>query len=146
MATQHTHSTVIPCLRYRNAPAAIEALCNVIGFERHLVVPGEDPSIIVHSQLRLASGGMIMLGSHRDRDENEYGKLMAQPDQTGGRETQTPYVVVPDADAVYARAKAAPGWRILIEIADQSYGGRLFTAADAEGHVWSIGSYDPWAS
>ncbi|MGH8489871.1 MAG: VOC family protein, partial [Gammaproteobacteria bacterium] len=29
-----TKATVIPCLRYRNAPAAIEWLCAAFGFEK----------------------------------------------------------------------------------------------------------------
>jgi uncharacterized glyoxalase superfamily protein PhnB len=58
---KNTKATVIPCLRYRNAPAAIERLCQNFGFEKHLVVPGEgDP--IVHAQLSFGNG-MIMLGS-----------------------------------------------------------------------------------
>src|SRR5450432_1008129 len=54
-------SAVIPALRYRDAPAAIEWLCRVIGFEKHLVVPGPD-NTIAHAQLALG-GGMLMLGS-----------------------------------------------------------------------------------
>ena len=34
-----TTATIIPCLRYRNAPAAIDWLCETFGFERQLVVP-----------------------------------------------------------------------------------------------------------
>ena len=135
-----TNSTVIPCLRYRDAPAAVSQLCNVLGFEEQLVVPGPDGTI-VHAQLK-SDGGMIMLGSVVD---SEFGRLMKQPDEIGGAETQTAYVVVPDADAVYARAQNA-GWRILIEIKDEDYGGRGFTCADSEGHIWSVGTYDPWAS
>ncbi|MBW8811090.1 MAG: glyoxalase, partial [Lysobacter sp.] len=30
-------STIIPSLRYRNAPAAIEWLCRAFGFEKHAV-------------------------------------------------------------------------------------------------------------
>jgi uncharacterized glyoxalase superfamily protein PhnB len=29
-------------------------------------------------------------------------------------------------------------------IADQDYGGRLYSCRDPEGHLWSFGSYDPW--
>src|SRR5580658_3378180 len=98
------NSTIIPGLRYRNAPAAIDWLCNTFGFERQLVVPMPDGSI-AHAQLRLG-GGMIMLGSIH---ENEFGRLIKQPDEIGGKETQSCYVVVSDADAVCARAKAAGG-------------------------------------
>jgi uncharacterized glyoxalase superfamily protein PhnB len=40
-----TRSTVIPAMRYRDAPVAIEWLCRAFGFEKHLVVPGDDGSI-----------------------------------------------------------------------------------------------------
>ena len=133
------HSTAIPCLRYRDAPAAIEWLCRVFGFERQLVVPDADGGI-THAQLRLG-GGMIMLGSARD---NDYGALMKQPDEVGGAQTQSSYIVVTDPDDVYARALAA-GARIALDIKDEDYGGRGFSCIDPEGHLWSIGSYDPWA-
>ena len=84
---------------------------------------------------------MIMLGSVTD---TEFGRLMRQPDEIGGKATQSIYVVVPDADAVYASAKAA-GAGIAIEIKDEDYGGRGFSCRDLEGHLWSFGTYDPWA-
>jgi uncharacterized glyoxalase superfamily protein PhnB len=132
------HSTVIPGLRYRNAPAAIDWLCHTFGFERQLVVPMPDGSI-AHAQLRLG-GGMIMLGSIH---ENELGRLIKQPDEIGGMETQAAYIVVTDADAVYARVKKA-GTQILIEIKDEDYGGRGFSCRDLEGHIWSVGTFNPW--
>lgn len=135
---QHTTVTVIPCLRYRNAPAAIEWLCATFGFEKHLVVPG-DKGTIAHAQLRLGNG-MIMLGSIFD---NEFGRLMKQPDEIGGAVTQSAYLVVADADAVYAGAKKA-GAKIVMEIKAEDYGGRGFSCRDLEGHLWSFGTYDPW--
>jgi len=132
-------STIIPAMRYRNAPAAIEWLCQAFGFEKHLVVPGENGTI-THAELTLGNG-MMMLGSIRD---NEFTKLVKQPDQLDGVETQCPYVVVKDADAHYARAVAARA-KIVREIEDASYGGRGYSCRDLEGHLWSFGSYDPWA-
>ncbi len=136
---KNTTTTVIPGLRYRDAPAAIDWLCKVFGFERHLVVPGEN-GVIHHAQLTFGNG-MIMLGSMST--ENAYGKVIKHPDEIGGAQTQSAYLVVADADAVYARVKEA-GTPIVIEIADADYGGRGFTCRDLEGHVWSIGTYDPW--
>ena len=137
---KNTRATVIPCLRYRDAPKAIEWLCNAFGFEKQLVVPGADGTI-VHAQLRFGNG-MVMLGSVRNEDD-EFGRLMTQPDEIGGAETQSAYVIVNDADAVYARAKAA-GAQIVIEIKDEDYGGRGFSCRDLEGRLWSFGTYDPW--
>jgi len=136
--TKQTRATVIPSLRYRNAPAAIDWLCQVFGFEKQLVVANPDGTI-AHAQLSFGNG-MIMLGSVAD---TEFGRLMKQPDEIGGAETQSSYVIVADADLVYARAKAANA-EIVREIKDEDYGGRLFACRDLEGHLWSIGTYDPW--
>ena len=57
---------------------------------------------------------------------------------------RAPYIIVNDADAHYAKAKAA-GAEILFDIADQDHGGRAYTCRDPEGHVWNFGTYDPWA-
>ncbi|MFI5459513.1 MAG: VOC family protein [Isosphaerales bacterium] len=135
---KNTTSTVIPCLRYRDANAAIKWLYDTFGFEKQLVVPNKDGSI-AHAQLSFGNG-MIMLGS---AVESEFGRLMRQPDEIGGAETQSPYLIVSDADAIYARAKAA-GARIEIDIKDEDYGGRGFSCRDLEGHLWNIGTYDPW--
>ncbi|KQP14970.1 VOC family protein [Pseudorhodoferax sp. Leaf267] len=135
-----TRATVIPCLRYRDAPAAIDWLCNTFGFERQAVYPDDDGGI-AHAQLTLGSG-MVMLGSV-GKKPTPWGALIRQPDEIGGAETQSSYLVVRDPDAMYARAKAA-GATILLDIKDEDYGGRGFTCADPEGHIWNFGSYDPW--
>ena len=135
-----TRSTTIPCLRYRDAPAAIESLCSVFGFEKKLVVPNESGGI-AHAELTLG-GGMLMLGS--TSNENAYGKLVKLPSEVGGSQTQTVCLIVPDADVVYARARQA-GMKIAMEIEDADYGGRGFSCFDLEGHLWSVGTYDPWA-
>jgi uncharacterized glyoxalase superfamily protein PhnB len=137
---KNTKATVIPCLRYRDAPAAIEWLCQAFGFEKQLVVPNQDGTI-AHAQLSFGNG-MIMLGSVLD---TEFGRLMKQPDEIGGSETQSAYVIVSDADALYARARGA-GARIVMDIKDEDYGGRGFTCRDLEGHLWNFGTYDPWNS
>ena len=134
-----SRSTVIPGLRYRNAPAAIDWLCNVLGFEKQLVVPGDTSDSVLHAQLTLG-GGMIMLGSVND---NDFGRLMAQPEEIGGKETQCSYVLVDDADEVYEKAKAS-GVEIVMPIKDEEYGGRAFTCRDPEGHIWAVGTYNPW--
>lgn len=137
--TPRRGSSAIPCLRYRDAQAAIAWLCDTLGFERQLVVPGPDETV-AHAQLRLGDG-MIMLGT---ATANEYGMLRRQPDELGGAQTQSAYVVVDDADAVYARVRAS-GCRIALEIRDEDYGGRGFSCYDPEGFLWSVGTYDPWS-
>lgn len=138
--SSHSRSTVIPSMRYRDAPASIDWLCRVFGFERRLVVPG-DNGTIMHSQLTLG-GGMVMVSSVDH--QSEFGRLIAQPSDIGDRETQCCCLTVGDPDAVYARALAA-GAHVLMDIRDNDYGGRGFAVRDLEGHQWWVGSYDPWA-
>lgn len=133
-------ASIIPSLRYRNAPAAIEWLCRVFGLQRHLVVPDESGGI-AHAQLSFGDG-MMMLGSVRD---NEWGHFIKQPDEISGAATQSIYLLVPDADVTYERAKNA-GAEILIPVKDEEYGGRSFSCRDLEGHLWTIGTYNPWKS
>lgn len=135
----NTRSTIIPCMRYHDAPAAIEWLCKAFGFEKMLIVAGENGAI-AHAQLTLGNG-MIMLGSAND---NEFGTFVKSPREVGGVGTQSPYIIVNDADAYYARAIAA-GAEIIIDIKDEDYGGRGYSCRDPEGHVWNFGTYDPWA-
>ena len=134
-----TTATIIPCLRYRNALGMIDWLCDAFGFQEHAVYAEGDT--VHHAQL-VYGNGMVMLGS--TSNIGEWGKTIVQPDEIGGRETQSACVIVADADAHYARAVAA-GATIVIDIADQPYGGRGYACKDPEGHYWWFGSYDPWA-
>ena len=134
-----SRSSVIPAFRYRDAPAAIEWLCKVLGFTRHAVYEGAG-GVINHAELALG-GGMIMLGSMKD---DEHGRRFKAPGELGGAETSSAYIVVPDADAVYARAQAA-GATIVRPLQNMDYGSREFAVSDPEGHTWSVGTYDPWA-
>jgi uncharacterized glyoxalase superfamily protein PhnB len=134
-----TRTSITVSMNYRNAPEAIEWLCHVFGFEKHAVYLGPN-NTIAHAELTLG-GGMIMLAS---ADKNEYNdRFMKQPDEIGGAETRGVNLIVNNADAVYARAKAASA-EILLDIEDKHYGGRGFTCRDLEGHIWTVGTYDPW--
>ena len=131
-------ATIIPTLRYRDAAAAIEWLCRAFGFEKQLVVPG-DAGTIAHAQLTFGNG-MIMLGTARDDD---FGKLQKTPAAVGGIGTQSPYLIVADADAHHTRAVAA-GAEVVYALKDEDYGGRGYSCRDPEGHLWNFGTYDPW--
>ena len=134
----YTTATIIPCLRYRDALGAIDWLCSAFGFEKHAVYA--DNGVVHHAQLTFGNG-MIMLGS--TGNESAWGKRIAQPDEIGGRETQSPCVIVADCDAHYARAKAA-GAEIVDPLETKEYGGASYSCRDPEGHLWVFGSYDPW--
>ena len=130
MSADTPKCTTIPTLRYRDAKAAIGYLCDVFGLQRHAVYEGEGGAV-VHAELSLGNG-MIML---RSATGTEYGQNIVQPEDAGGKETQSPYLVVADADAVYTRAKAAR-FEIVIDIKDEDYGGRGFSCRDPQKHLW----------
>lgn len=133
-------ATVIPAMRYRDALRMMDWLEQAFGFERQAVyMAGE--SKVAHAEMTFGHG-MVMLGSV-DNGSPSSGHA-AQPDEIGGRETQTPYLVVSDCEAIYATAKAA-GAEMLMDLREMDYGGKAFTCRDPEGHLWSIGEYDPWA-
>ena len=123
--SERTRSTIIPGMCYRDAPAAIDWLCRVFGFQKHAVYPGPD-NTIMHAELTLG-GGMLMLGTVHPGMESGTGAN----------------VIVDDADAVYARANEA-GAEVVVAIEDKPYGGRGFTCRDLEGKTWHVGTYDPW--
>jgi uncharacterized glyoxalase superfamily protein PhnB len=126
-------------MHYRNAPDAIEWLCRVFGFEKHAVYPGPG-NTIVHAELTLG-GGMIMLGSVNDKAPSRQMKL---PSELGGAQTRGVSLIVKDTDQIYARVKATEA-KIVEEIEDKPHGGRGFACLDPEGHIWHVGTYDPWA-
>jgi uncharacterized glyoxalase superfamily protein PhnB len=139
------HHALIPCLRYRDAPAAIAFLGDAFGFERHVVyLDDDDPAIVHHAEMTL-HGSMIMLGSAANASAATQLYGWKTPAEAGAV-TMSIYATVDDPDAHAARARAA-GARIIREPCDnQGYPGRGYDAEDCEGNVWSFGSYDPWAA
>jgi len=132
-------ASVIPTVRYRDVPNAVEWLCRAFGMQVHRVVadPGGVPC---YAELTVGSG-MLMVAPIED---TPFGKLMVQPDEIGGVETQVCYLCVTNARSHYKQAKAA-GAVILLDPDDEANRGRGYSCRDPEGHVWNFGTYDPWA-
>lgn len=134
---------LIPSLRYEDAPAAILFLCDAFGFLPHAIYADEEDQQLIHHAQLLLDGNMIMLGSATEGEVAETYRWKT-PEEAGGI-TMCVYAVVEDVDAHHARALAA-GAEIVAEPHDnEGYPGRGYTARDPEGHVWSFGSYDPFA-
>ena len=124
-------------MRYRNVAAAADWLCAAFGFEKHRIVTMEGGEVAV-AQLSIGSNMIMLLpvgGSELDQ-------LMKQPDEIGGAETQSCYVVVDDIDVHHSKAKAA-GAQFVLDLKEYDNGGRGFSCRDPEGHIWSFGTYDP---
>ena len=129
MTTSTPPPQVWPTLRAANAPALIDFLVDVVGFERTAVYAEGD--VVHHAELSWPLGGGIMLGSARG-DDSDVG--VSQPGMFGA------YVVVDDPDALYERLRAA-GVQITRDLQETDYGSREFAIRDPEGNHWSFGTY-----
>ncbi len=119
---------------YDNAVAAITWLCAAFGFSVRLKVDGANGDV-VHSELMLGDG-LIMVdpsGKHSSRKS---------PQAVAGANTQSIMLMVDDADAHCAQARAH-GAKILKEPTTTDYGAeywsdRCYEAEDLEGHRWWV--------
>jgi len=131
-------AAVMPTVRYRDVPSAITWLCKAFGMSVHRMVAGENGAPR-YAELKFG-GNLLMIAPIED---TAFGKLMVQPDEIGGVETQICYLHVEDVAVHYARAKAA-GAEIVLDIEDEANSGRGYSCRDPEGHVWNFGTYHPW--
>ena len=122
------HQRIIPYLTYADAPAAIEWLCRVFGFEQVESMPIPDGRI-GHASLSLL-GERVMLASVFEEAGNcSPQDLEALPAQVS--------VYIDDVEAHFQRAKAA-GATIVQEPENQFWGARMYRCIDLEGHRWSF--------
>jgi uncharacterized glyoxalase superfamily protein PhnB len=117
--------TVFPCITFRDAHASIDWLERALGAER-VAVHEDEQGRINHAEVRIGES-IVMCGDER----------------AGSRATPSGasvvYVVVPDADAAYERARA--GGADVSAPVDQDYGSRDITVTDLDGNRWSLGTY-----
>lgn len=117
--------TIFPALTFKDAKVSIEWLERVLGAERVAVYENDD-GLVAHAEVRIGASS-----------------VMAGDERAGSRATppgvSVIYVVVPDADAAYERAKAAGA--DVTEPVDQDYGSRDVTVTDPDGNRWSLGTY-----
>ncbi len=125
---QLDHQRIVPGLTYADAPAAIDWLCRVFGFEEVRRMEVGDGRI-GNAALRLL-GEQIMLAS-----PFEQAGTMSPRDLPALHQQIT--VNVDDLDAHFAKAQAE-GARILAEPADQFWGARTYWVEDLEGHRWTF--------
>jgi uncharacterized glyoxalase superfamily protein PhnB len=124
--------TVWPCLNCLDARATIALLIDTFGFEERLVVADDDdPAIVHHAELAWPEGGGVMLGT-ADRQGNDYARM-----PTGAASC---YVVSTRVDELWERVNAA-GLEVVQELEDTDYGSHGFSVRDAEGNIWSFGTY-----
>ncbi|MEU5210519.1 VOC family protein [Streptomyces sp. NPDC020742] len=124
--------TMYPTVLYADAQAAIRQLTEAFGFTVGAQYETEEGTVL-HAELSYGNG-TVMLGS------KGRGGVFAEAMEDAG--PVGVYVLVEDTDAHFARAERA-GAEILMRPTDQDYGSRDYLARDAEGNVWSFGTYAP---
>lgn len=124
---------------YDDRKAAIDWLCKAFGFEKRMVVEGDDGTV-VHSELSFDEG-LVMVGQAGGMPEKDpFSKNYASPKSIGGKITGACCFFVDDCDAHHKVAVAA-GATIIREPTTNDYGDdywtdRSYGAVDPEGHLW----------
>jgi uncharacterized glyoxalase superfamily protein PhnB len=131
--------TVIPSVLFRDANAGIEWLKKALGFTEHAVYRDGDGNV-QHAEL-LFGNGMLMVGTAGLNSQT--AAWMALPSEVGGKNTGGSYLIVKDCTPVWEQAQAA-GAEVMLPLRTMDYGGQAFTVRDPDGHLWSLGEYDPW--
>lgn len=129
-------ANIIPALRYKDAPAAIDWLCDVLGFKKHVVF--ESDGVVHHAELTFGNG-MIMLGSSR---EGPFDELTQIPIEVDNYNTQSPYIFVDNLIDHYNNVKSK-GAEIVLPLKKEPHGSG-YTCRDPEGYIWSFGDMNPW--
>lgn len=122
---------------YDDPRAAITWLCDAFGFEKRLVVEGDDGSI-VHSELTFDEG-LVMVGG-TDATDKDWKAKASSPRSLGGKITGSLCFFVDDCDAHHANA-VKHGASIMRPPTTTDYGDdywtdRSYGAIDPEGHLW----------
>ncbi|MFZ0847900.1 MAG: VOC family protein [Hyphomicrobiaceae bacterium] len=134
--TSNDIMAVVPTIIYRDPTAMVEWLCGAFGFRRHLIAKGENGEV-KHAELTFGESMINVISVQH----SPFEKLVVQPDQIGGAETQTCYLIVADVEAHHARAKANNA-EIIFDVNFEK-GGRGYACKDPEGHLWMFGTYNP---
>lgn len=124
---------------YADARTAVAFLIDAFDFEPHAQYEDAEGRL-VHVELTLGEA-MVMPAI---AGQGEYGQLVSTVSDAG-KPTCGFYVIVDDVEGHHRRARHA-GADILIEPRHREHGGQEYTCRDIGGHLWTFGSYNPWAT
>jgi len=116
---------ITPYLYYEDLDAAMDWLAKTFGFKRFGPAMTGPDGKTNHAAMKLGDG-LVMMGRVGGKYKNP---------RRLGQATQSLYVMVPNADRHFARAKKSGG-KVLEEPADTEYGHRRYGMEDPEGHEW----------
>lgn len=123
--------TVWPSVGFSDVDAGVQLLTKGLGFVVTMIVRDSNAAV-VHAEARWPDGGGVMFGS-RGKD-GPWGALGAQG----------VYVVAADpaaVDAAWDRLRGWPGVEVVEPLQDTDYGSHTFGIRDADGNLWTMGTY-----
>jgi uncharacterized glyoxalase superfamily protein PhnB len=123
--------TVWPSVGFADVDAGIRLLTEGFGFVVTALHRGEDGTV-EHAEARWPDGGGVMFGSR------------GKPGAWGGLGPQGVYVVAAEpatVDAAWDRVGKLDGVEVLQEPNDTDYGSHQFGIRDADGNLWTVGTY-----
>jgi|SRR5215216_1316196 len=129
--------TIVPMLSYEDVAAAVDWLTDAFGFRESGERFAGPDGRVAHAELS-SGDGLVMLGWPGPHYRGP--RRLAELSEDARQMLDNPYVVdgvlvhVDDIESHVERARAA-GAEILRGIDDEPFG-RLYTAADPEGHRW----------
>jgi uncharacterized glyoxalase superfamily protein PhnB len=123
--------TVWPSVGFRDVDAGITFLTDGLGFVVTACYRGADGAV-EHAEARWPDGGGVMFGSR------------GKPGDWGALGPAGVYVVAADTatvDAAFDRVRGLAGVEVLRELHDTDYGSHEFGVRDADGNLWTLGTY-----
>lgn len=123
--------TVWPSVGFVDVDAGIRFLTDALGFVV-TALHRDDDGTVVHAEARWPDGGGVMFGTR------------AKPGDWGALGAQGVYVVAAEAvtvDAVAERAADFCGVDLRQAVHDTDYGSHQVELRDADGNLWTIGTY-----
>lgn len=123
--------SVWPSVGFTDVDAGVRFLTDGLGFVVTAMYRN-DEGTVEHAEARWPDGGGIMFGSR------------GKPGDWGALGPQGVYVVAAEAstvDAIWARLRRHDGVEVLGALHDTDYGSHQFDVRDADGNLWSVGTY-----
>ncbi|MFC4556563.1 VOC family protein [Georgenia faecalis] len=122
--------SVWPSIGFTDVDAGVRFL-DALGFVVTVLYRSED-GVVEHAEARWPDGGGVMFGT-RDK-----------PGAWGALGPQGAYVVAAEpatVDGAWGRVRDLPGVEVTEPPHDTEYGSHQFAVRDADGNLWSIGTY-----
>lgn len=119
-------------LTVKGAARAIDFYKRAFGAEELSRMSVPDGQAIVHAELRIGSSVIFL--------SDELCEMGSRSPQTLGGTTAGIYLMVGDADAVFARAVEA-GATAEMEVEDTFWGDRMGSVVDPFGHRWAVATH-----